>query len=766
MPRYILKVLVLAFCCPKTCLTACSRFSQHALATRIAEADERYKAAERIQAATLQEAAYARAKLAALEAGSPTELAKIERERATTLEQKLAEAVTARSILVEKVSKLESDVAHHQSMRASADERCEEALARAREAEGNHDRVFSDLTSLRVKSGDEERGIADHAERNAGLSAKSQRLEEENAQLREAARAHESSVEQWLAAIAAAEAALLAAHKRNDEIASMREAAAQEALEHRERAAGLEREVESLRSDRDAAHARAEEAERLHAAAKEASESHYALATGGLSQLLASQRSRPTALKNLSRSVDDADGSEDGEDAPSTAQRPASAQLSALQAELDEVKQLHEKSQSHQADLTAELARARERESSLHTQLAQARAQLAAVQRQHATVLDELNAQKARTAEHEQQAREAARARNAANVKAGVLRTLLADHGLASPAEDDTSAQFSPLTGDESPDQLAKRVRELETELTSRQHQRQQIEERVSERETEIARLHDELERERNGGHDVRTRADKAQAELEILQSRHQQLEATHLKAVQYVKGTEKMLRRMKEELNRYKERCEQLDSPERQQELEHLRTRVDELQSTAEASAREVEQLRQHMAHLQSQLDKAHGELEETLAVNASLNKELQSALKNPTSPRQGGSNSSEAYTSLQAEFDQAQNRAEWLKRENASLEQRCRTACVASEPPLRTHIPFADCSRIVPTVSQRLLSCSITWRGSRTTITRADRPSRITTMLAPQIKHTTLPTTSGALRNRTRPSSRRTRSRSRNTA
>jgi hypothetical protein len=28
---------------------------------------------------------------------------------------------------------------------------------------------------------------------------------------------------------------------------------------------------------------------------------------------------------------------------------------------------------------------------------------------------------------------------------------------------------------------------------------------------------------------------------------------------VQYVKGTEKMLRRMKEELNRYKERCELL---------------------------------------------------------------------------------------------------------------------------------------------------------------------------------------------------------------
>ncbi|GAA5868773.1 hypothetical protein JCM3774_003887 [Rhodotorula dairenensis] len=653
--------------------------AQHALATRVAEADERYKAAERSQVATLQEAAYARAKLAALEAGSPTELAKVERERSATLEQKLAEAIAARLTLAEKVSKLETDAAHHQSMRASAEERCEEALARAREAEENHNQVFADLTSLRVKSGEHERGLADHAERNAGLTATSQRLEEENAQLREAAQAHESSVEQWLAAIAAAEAALLVAHKRNDEIATMRESAAREAQEHRERAAGLEREVESLRSERDAAQARAEEAERLHAAAREASDSHYALATGGLSQLLASRRSRPTALKNLSRSADaanDSDNGDDGDDETSSARGPASAQLSALQVELDGVKQLHAKAQSQQADLAAELAQAREREAGLHTQLAQARTQLAVVQRQHTSVLDELNTHKSRLADHEHQAREAVRARDAAIVKAGVLRNLLADHGLASPAEDDSPAKFSPMTGDESADQLAMRVRELEADLTTRQHQRQQIEERVTEREAEIARLHDELERERNGGLDVRTRADKAQEELEILQSRHQQLEATHLKAVQYVKGTEKMLRRMKEELNRYKERCEQLDSPERQQELEHLRARVDELQSTAETSAREVEQLRQHTAQLQSQLDRAHGELEETLAVNASLNKELQAALKNPTSPRPGASNSSEAYASLQAEFDQAQNRAEWLKRENASLEQRCRTA------------------------------------------------------------------------------------------
>ena len=220
---------------------------QHDLSRHVAEADERYKAAERSQVAALQEAAYARAKLAALEAGSPDEFAKIERERSATLEQKLVEAVATQSSLSDKIAKLESDAAHHQSMRATAEERCEAALARAHEAEQNHTRVFADLTSLQVKAGEHERGIAEHAERNLTLAATSQRLEQENAKLKEAAEAHGSSVEQWLAAIAAAEAALLAAHKRNDEVASLRESAVQEAQSERERAAGLEREVESLR---------------------------------------------------------------------------------------------------------------------------------------------------------------------------------------------------------------------------------------------------------------------------------------------------------------------------------------------------------------------------------------------------------------------------------------------------------------------------------------------------------------------------------------
>lgn len=141
------------------------------------------------------------------------------------------------------------------------------------------------------------------------------------------------------------------------------------------------------------------------------------------------------------------------------------------------------------------------------------------------------------------------------------------------------------------------------------------------------------------------------------------------------------------QELTRYKARCEELESPQRQAELDGLRSQVQELRSVSESSSRETQELHQRLATLQAEyqqtvrqheedshskvssleaevdklhadLAKAQHELEETLAVNASLNKELQSALKNPTSPRIGSAagfaGGSEDVARLHTELEQ----------------------------------------------------------------------------------------------------------------
>ncbi|BGP39376.1 hypothetical protein JCM10449v2_003314 [Rhodotorula kratochvilovae] len=663
-----------------------------AMAEQLASLNERFQGSDRARTAALQEASYYRAKLAALEAGAPSDVAKVERDRAAALEAQLSGALSAREALEAQVARLEADAAHHAAMRATADERGADAAKRADDAEAAHARVLAELAVLQGRAGEHERGLGEHVEKLAAVESSRSVLEGEHARLREQVGEHEQSVAHWLATLEASEAALTAAQARNDELAAAWEKATDALATQQTRVAELEHEVEALRVERDAATERADEAERMHQSTREAHDKSHALATGGLAQLLGLHRERQ-GMRNI--------GNGSGDDlAPEHAER-----VRAADEQVATVRQLHADAQAKHQTLSSELAAAREREAGLHVQLSTLRTQLSTVQAAHTKALDDLGAHKALVATHEGTARDVARARDAAEVKAGLLRSLLADHGLAAPSEDELASRFPTLTGSESPDQLAKRVLELEGELEARMRQKAQLEERVREHESEHGRLRDELDRAKSGGGADKERAGKAQEELEALQGRHQQLEATHLKAVQYVKGTEKMLRRMKEELTRYKERCEELESPERQAELEQLRSQVQELRTHSETSSREAEELQQRLAALQgeyqhtlrqqqdeaqgkvqelsaeldrldAQLEKANHDLEETLVVNASLNKELQAALKGPTSPRAGGANASEDYSRLQAELEQAENKAEWLKRENATLEQRCRSA------------------------------------------------------------------------------------------
>ena len=85
-----------------------------------------------------------------------------------------------------------------------------------------------------------------------------------------------------------------------------------------------------------------------------------------------------------------------------------------------------------------------------------------------------------------------------------------------------------------------------------------------------------------------------------------------------------------------------------------------------ADTSAK-IRELQEELTSLDTQLDKAQRELDETHAINASLNKELTTALSS------NGSHPAHAE-----ELAAAQKKTEWLKRENAQLEKRCEIACV----------------------------------------------------------------------------------------
>ncbi|GAA5904740.1 uncharacterized protein JCM6883_003890 [Sporobolomyces salmoneus] len=681
------------------------------VASQVAGSDEHLQALTRSRTAALQEAAYYRAKLAAFESGSASEVSKLERERAAELEKKLSEALADRHSLESKISKLEQEVDHHSTMKSSVDERHSAAILRAEAAESSHSKALSDLADLQTRSQTHESTIADHLAQLAALTNSSKVLSSERDQYKSRSIEHENAVAQHVRTLEEVQVALSAANVRNEELMSSWEKATSELTQERTKVAQLSQDLETLKIENVATVSKAQELERILKSTKDAHNATQVFASGGLAEILIAHKER--SLKNTSRGVDE-DGNaldnDDDDDEPSIHVH----RLRALEEEMGSVRQLHADTRSKHDSLAAELAEARSRESQLHAQVASLRQEISTLQSQHSTALEELGRHKSLVSEREAEAKEATRTRQATEVKVGILRNLMADHGLA-VNDEDLATRYPPMNGNESPEQLYQRVQELESRLdqktkahsdldSTHQDARRELEDLTRQRDQHM----EELQRLRENpvaDPEDKDRLVQVQGELDSLQQRHSQLEATHLKAVQYVKGTEKMLRRMKEELTRYKERCEELESPERQAELDNLRREADQHRSNHESTSRQLEEHQRSAASLQAEfqrnlrdqqaesaakikelndelskldeeLEKAQADLEETHAVNASLNKELQTALKNPASPRLGSHAASEDVTRLQADLEQAQNKSEWLKRENASLEERCRTA------------------------------------------------------------------------------------------
>ncbi|KAK4704660.1 hypothetical protein P7C70_g1551, partial [Phenoliferia sp. Uapishka_3] len=679
--------------------------AKSALAEQSHSVDERVATSTRARTAALQEASYYRAKLAALESGSLGDATKLERERSLDLERKLSESLAAKALLERQVEKLESDVEHHTDMRASAEERHQTAALRADDAEGSHSRAIADYAELQRRTNSQELTIQDRMEQVASLTSATQQLTAENAALKEHATRSEEAVNQHVRVLGETQLALAAAQARTDEVHSVWQQSQAELADHQARAHQLQADLDAKHLESTAATAKAADLERILKATRDEHEATKILAAGGLAELLASHHDRETKSRDIA--PDDVN----------------STRLKALEEESASMKQLHQDVRAKHSAALEELDGVRSREVQLQAQVVQLRSEVASLRDQHVQALDEVNRHKAIAQDRDFEAKEASRTREAAEVRVGLLRHIMGDHGLT-VSDDELATRFPPMTGNETPEQLHRRVQDLEGRLEQRTRAHQELEsahedarrelQEAEQRYRDVSRhrevtddqleqLHGEVSRLRSAtvSPEDGARAVKTEEELEALQVRHRQLESTHLKAVQYVKGTEKMLRRMKEELTRYKERNEVLEqevathgsaddlraeldavrlqlhdlsasSARVSSEHEALQVRMSGLQQDYDRRLREqkattgakIQELQEELSSLDSQVEMAQRELEETHAINASLNQELKAAVSN-------GSHAGHAE-----ELAAAQKKTDWLKRENAQLEKRCEIA------------------------------------------------------------------------------------------
>lgn len=504
-----------------------------ALSTEARTAEQQIAQANKGRTAALQEAAFYRAKIAALEANSTTDLMKIERTKITELEKRLHEASTANTGLERQLEELESELNHHRDTAQAAAEREQAAGQRAEAAEASYSRSLTDYADLQRRAHVHESSIHDHIGKIATLQSQVEQLTAENAQHVSRLQTAETAVEKHVLTLADLHVSLKSANNHSMEMEGLWQKSRQELVEHQDRVTTLEAQLQRATAQLEASETRIIDLEKALAVAQEESTSLRSLSSGHLTDLLSVSRENST--RNIGKDTD------------------SSAQLQALQTELEQHRSLAAEAHTRATTVQNEVRESRAGHATLEKQIALLRTELAALRTRHASAVEASSRAQALISQRDLDLREKARSIEAAEVKNGLLRSLLAENGLSA------DENGSPMMGStsESSASLNRKIAELESRLDQRNQAhvdlqsmhddaRQEAEsarQRLRSSEEQIDKLTREVQALKlastssAGSEEATARATKAETDLTALQERHQQLEATHLKAVQYVKG-------------------------------------------------------------------------------------------------------------------------------------------------------------------------------------------------------------------------------------
>lgn len=577
------------------------------MARRVAEVEHQRDAA-------VTEAAYARAKLAA-HGGSQRSTPQPdatrdsdEQERFTDLTRRLALALAAQAEHKSKLESLHNDLAAEKKARELAEESLDSLQRRYEElSEGRNP---GELEGLRAELHEAQSLARAEAGRRADVEEQLRTLRVEYDGLRKAHEDTSSRLKDHTASMAALEAAVAASsgkaslyERQIEEQRQQREAAEQKLsqlrAEHEERTRELDTTSKRLRD--------AEELAETHA--KEASTHREALLAG-----LAKLSSPEMASKHDSLSEQ---------------------KMAALRESADQAASLAKRNQEAADQAAQKLRNAEERIAGLEAYQEQSSREALQIRRQLQVTLRDAQNYQAENRELRAKLEISQRDASALAVQHSALKDLLSERGInASEIRRSPNFDHSPGSRFSTPEQ--NRLRELDQQLqaSSKAHEetKMQFEARMQE-------------------------ADSTYKE------KLEQLENDYQSAVHYVKGTEKMLRKMKDELSKYKTQNSQLSS-----ELETVRSSKAASTTAADTSAWEDErkQLQASIEEMRTQTSKQLAVLESNIA---SLRSDLAAA--EYERDRQKAS-----HEQLARSTEKVGQELEQLKSENSMLEKRAQEA------------------------------------------------------------------------------------------
>ena len=567
----------------------------------------------------INEAIYAKAKFAA-HGGSQNSTPQLDNEsrdlgvmaadRSTDIARKLAAALATQKELQQHVDMLNAELEAERRGRELAEETANAAQNRISELESYKQQNSSEVERLKAELHEVHKEAREHATASAEARSAAQllqvnkdELESRHKELLESAQGHNETLDSLREAMAATSDMKSLLERKLEEERTQRERV-------EERLRKLRAEHEDRTAELDSASRRLRDAEEMAEKYANEARTHCQAVAAGLDKV-------------SSRDI-------------SSTNSGATEIIAALQAQVEAANALVRKYQAAADAASEKLRSAEERIAGLEAYQEQVSREGLSIRKQLQAALRETQSLQAANSEMKFQLQNQQLETNAVHVQHNTLKDLLGERGISPVGAARARGLSSPQNRDDTPDQ--NRVRELEQQLLS------------------VQQAHDETKQ------NFETREQEAESSY---REKLAQLEHDYQSAVHYVKGTEKMLKRMKDELSKYKTENTRMRS-----ELEEAEGKLQASRSVPSEWEEERGSLRQQIENLQADLNNSHNQLERQLQ---EVRRELQTSQQERDHFKMSHE---DAQRQLSESMQQARSDLTQLQHENSLLERRAMDA------------------------------------------------------------------------------------------
>lgn len=578
---------------------------------------------EKQRDAAISEAVFAKARLAGH--GSPRpdkEGPRVtpDHERSNDLNKRLAASFATHTALNGKVDGLTRDVELERRARHLAEETADAAQKRVTELDMRHQQLSSEIEELRSELHETQSQHRDVSANHAEILTQHKLLTVDRDELHGKYQNTLSETHNHSAILVSLQAAVAASTEKAQSLEAKLDGERTSRAEVEEKLRKLRVEYEERTSELDNASQRLQDAEEMADKHAKEADSHRAVVLAGLGRV--TERGEP--------------------------QDVASERVTILQQQLESANAIVRQNQAAADAASDKLRRAEERIAGLEAYQEQASREGLNIRKQLQSHLRDVQNMTTEKAELEQKLQSQMLETNALSVQHGALKDILAERGI-NPADVRRSRAIdspSSLSRFSTPD--LHRVKELEQQLEA------------------SLKSHDEMKTQFE---EVSERDEKMKKEYE---EKLTALDNDHQAAVKYLRGTEKMLSKMKQELQRVKN------------ENGDLRKKVEKIRGDGESSTRgtpeipagwetERDTLKQEVEESQAKLKSSVSELEQKLEA---MQGQLRAAESELDQSKSTYATSQADFTTLQATHTQTRSDIERLQKENSILEERARDA------------------------------------------------------------------------------------------